>query len=131
MAHFMLLFPNDYIGAHDLMGKDVTKTIARVLVEDLRCQSGKVERKPVLVFKDSKKKLVLNKTNARTIAGIHGPDTERWAGKRVTMYPTTTKLGRDTVDCVRVRSKAPAGPPSEIPADENPFEIEAGSEVEQ
>jgi hypothetical protein len=122
---YRLLYPNDYIGAHNLKGKDVTKTIKAVEIEDLRVQGGKVERKPVLFFADAEVKLVLCKTNARTIASLYGNEVERWRGKKITMYPTQTKFGPATVDCIRIRPKGAAGseaPPP--PVDENPFPID-------
>lgn len=126
---YRLLYPNDYIGSHNLQGRDVTKTIKAVEVEGLRTQGGKVERKPVVIFADSDKKLVLCKTNARTIAAMYGNEVERWKGKRITMYPTTTKFGPATVDCIRIRPKN-GGPGEPPPVDENPFPID-GTESEE
>jgi hypothetical protein len=128
---YRLLFPNDYIAAHDLRGKDVTKTIKSVTVEKLRMTGGRVEKKPVVQFSDTPKKLVLNKTNAKVVAAHHGTDTDKWAGKKVTLYPTTTLFGKDTVDCVRVREKAAARTshvPDPASPDEDPFDID-GSET--
>lgn len=122
---FRLLYPNDYVGAHNLAGKDATKTIKEVLIEDLRVQGGKVERKPVLVFADAKQKLVLCKTNARMIAEIYGNDTDAWKGKKITLFPTKTKFGPATVDCIRIRPKRGQAQAETIPpVDENPFPIE-------
>jgi len=113
-----LLFPNAYLSADDFRGADVTMTIARLTVEDLRTNGGSTEKKPCLYFveiedkhkrgrMDDNKKLVLNKTNAKTIAAMYGNETDDWVGKRITLYPTTTKFGRDTVDCIRVRPSKP------------------------
>lgn len=128
MADFRLLFPNDYIGSADLRGKDVTKTIKAVIVEKLRMTGGKSEKKPVVLFSDTPKKLVLNKTNAKLIAGQHGNDTEQWIGKKITLYPTTTQFGLATVDCVRVREKSRVASET-VPADIHPFEIDEGNEA--
>jgi phosphopantetheine adenylyltransferase len=70
---------------------------------ELQMAGGNKEVKPVLYFANAKKKLVLNKTNAKAIAKLHGSAAEGWAGKQVVLYPTTTRCGRDVVDCVRVR----------------------------
>lgn len=128
MADFRLLFPTDYIAAHDLRSKDVTKTIKSVVVEELRLTGGGKEKKPVLTFSDTKKKLVLNKTNAKTIAALYGNDTNTWIGKPITLYPTTTAFGRNTVDCVRIRERK-AHIPESAPVDEHPFEIDASQEA--
>jgi len=101
--HYKLLFPSEYIGAHDLRGKDVTLTISGIRVEELKMEGGKSSTKPVVTFEVAKKRLVLNKTNAKTIASLHGPDTSLWKGKQITLYPTTTKMGPKTVDCIRIR----------------------------
>lgn len=121
---YRLLFPNDYIAAHDLRGKDVTKTIKGVTVEELRLTGGGKEKKPVISFSDTKKRLVLNKTNAKSIASLHGNDTAGWIGKKIALFPTTTLFGRNTVECVRVRERVAAS--DSAPVDEHPFDIEAG-----
>lgn len=101
--HWRLMFPSEYIGAWDLEGKEFTVTIAKVAFEDLVLKGGAKERKPVVTFQNAKKRLVLNKTNAETISFMHGTDPTKWVGKKVTLYPTTTKFGRDTVDCIRIK----------------------------
>lgn len=128
MADYRLMFPNDYLGAHEFMGKDVTKRVKSVAMEDLRVQGGKKERRPVVTFSDAKKKLVLNKTNAKTIAKLYGPDTKGWIGQAITMYPTTCMLGRETVDCIRIRDKT-GGSHERVPVDEHPYEIEDGEQA--
>jgi hypothetical protein len=98
-----LMFPSEYVAAAEFQGRDVTLTIAAIRLEDLQIRGGKKERKPILTFRETKKKLVLNKTNAGSIADMHGPKAELWIGKKVTLYPTRTQCGRETVDCIRVR----------------------------
>lgn len=130
MADYRLMFPNDYLGAHEFMGKDVTKTIKSVALEDLRVQGGKKERRPVLTFSDAKKKLVLNKTNAKSVAKLYGADTKDWVGKPIAMYPTKCMLGREQVDCIRIREKAGQSPES-VPVDEDPLDIDDGTPVDE
>lgn len=101
-----LMFPSKYLGAADCKGRDVTVTIAKVQVDELQMVGGKKQNKPVLYFEKTEKMMVLNKTNAKSIALLHGPEMKAWAGKSITVYPTTTRCGRDTVDCVRVRESA-------------------------
>lgn len=114
-----LLFPNQYIGAADMQGKEVSLTISRVVKEALRTEKG-TENKPVVFFaemearhragKGENKRLVLNKTNAKTIAKLYGNETDSWPGKRVTLYATTCTAFGQIVDCVRVREVAPPAP---------------------
>lgn len=104
-----LMFPSDYLSAVEFKGRDVTLTVTGVKMEELKMKGGKAESKPVLTFKETKKKLVCNKTNADSIAQMYGTEATAWVGKRVTLFPTKTQCGRDTVDCIRVREKVPGG----------------------
>ncbi|MBK9260809.1 MAG: hypothetical protein IPM54_13445 [Polyangiaceae bacterium] len=109
-GHIDLAYPTKYVKAADLKGRDVTVRIVCLESDVLVMQGGKKERKNVLTMatlqgKQLGKQLVLNKTNARLIAGQHGPLIEAWTGKEITIYPTTTKCGRDMVECVRVRGR--------------------------
>lgn len=140
MADFRLLFPTDYVAAHDLGERDVRLKIRAVVIENLQIQGGRKETKPVVIFHGAKKKLVLNKTNARLIAAQHGNDTVKWIGQFVTLYATTTDFGGKTVDCIRVREGQTNGrgrptrsaePAPQLPPDEDPFLIDHGSVDEQ
>jgi hypothetical protein len=102
-----LMFPNEYLGAEDLQGQDVTVTIASISQSDLRVESGGTESKFVMMFKGKKKKFVLNKTNAVAIAALHGKQADDWIGKRITLYPTTCPAFGAIVDCIRVRNRVP------------------------
>lgn len=109
MADYRGMFDRNFIGAWDLEGRDVTLTISRVRAEKLTAQGGRTNRKPCIWFvgREEGKGFAVNKTNAKTIAGMYGNDTDGWVGKRITLYPTTTSMGSDTVDCIRVRPKIP------------------------
>ena len=103
------MFDREYLGAWDIAGRDYTLEIARVVVAELTGEGNRKTRKPVVYFKDAQKGLALNKTNARTIAGLYGNDTRAWVGKRVTLFATTTTFGRETVECTRIRPELPRG----------------------
>jgi hypothetical protein len=111
MAHWKSLMDRDFIFAFDLNGKDVTLTIDRVTGGELTGPGGKKSKKPLCYFRETKsgKPLALNATNCKTIAAMYGNETDAWAGKRVTLFPTQTQMGGETVDCIRVRPKVPAG----------------------
>jgi len=98
-----LMFPSDFVKADDLDGKDATKTIKAVTMDELTMAGGRKETKPVIRFSDAEKKLVLNKTNASTIAGMYGNETDNWVGKKITMFPTETTFGSETMSCIRIR----------------------------
>lgn len=117
MTDWRLYFAHDYLCAADLKGRDVPLTISAVKAEDLRVVGGDTEtaRKVVIYFKETEgrgpgepKALVTNKTNCRTISELYGNNTEEWKGRRITLYPTTTKAFGKTVDCIRIRDNVPA-----------------------
>ena len=115
-----LLFPSLYLGAADLRGEDRTLTIRRVVVEELRLKDGGADKKPVIYFEETKaaadkartpdkeKRLVLNKTNAMTIAGIYGYEVDGWQGKKVTLFSTNVTAFGKTTEAIRIRPSAPA-----------------------
>ena len=110
-THWKSMMERDFMFAFDLQGKDVTVTIDRVVGGELTGPGGKKSKKPLCYFKESKsgKPLALNSTNCKAISAMYGNDVEAWAGKRVTLYPTTTQMGSETVECIRVRPKVPGG----------------------
>lgn len=65
--------------------------------------SDEHERKWTLYFLEREQGLVLNATNARTLAELFGDDSESWVGERIVVFPTTTDFGGRQVDCLRVR----------------------------
>lgn len=102
------LFPSRYLKAHDLQDHMPTVTIDRVTLEDVRGRV-KIDTKAVVYFRGHAKGLLLNKTNARSLAQIaQSPVTEQWAGVRVTLYATTATFGQETHPVVRIKAPAPA-----------------------
>jgi hypothetical protein len=114
---YRLLFERDFIGAWDLQDQDVVVTIDSVKTEEITGEGGRKERCPVLRMRGKKKALVLNITNARAIASMHGKTVEGWTGKRITLFPTTCQFGRNTVDCIRVRLLRPDANAPDSPDD--------------
>jgi hypothetical protein len=60
------------------------------------------ERKLILVLEGGKR-FILNKTNARSIAGFFGRNTDDWKNKEIELYVTPVDLKGRMVDGVRVR----------------------------
>ena len=106
MGDYRAMFDRDYIGAWDLPG-DVVVTISAVEAGEIKGDKGRKSRKPIIRFEGKEKALLGNKTNCKIIARLYGTDTDQWVGKRVTLFPTTTEMGGETVDCIRVRPQAP------------------------
>lgn len=117
--HWEALFDKQYMRWFDLMNHEVSLTIDKVERGiELTMRGGTKKKGTVVHFKpregkgEAPKPLVLNVTNAETIASIHGKKPSQWVGKQIVLYPTTTRMYRDatkkmeTVGCIRI--KAPA-----------------------
>lgn len=122
MAHYKTMYDqSDLLFAFDLHGRDVTVTIERVYSGELVGEKGRKTRKPFLQFARTKKRLALNRTNGKTIAGMYGTDTDKWVGKSITLFPTTTKdASGETVECIRIKPTVPRGKATEIVTPEPP-----------
>jgi len=96
------MFPSKYLKCADLQGRSVKVTIDRIEVETL----GE-NRKPVIYFRGKEKGLVANRTNCNTIADMYGDDTNGWAGKEITIYPTRVDFKGERVDSIRVQFLQP------------------------
>lgn len=108
MTHFNNFFEKDFIGSWSLPdGKDVTVTISEVKGGTLTGVGGRKTKKPIVYMVGTKKGLAINATNAKTIAGMYGNHVEEWAGKRITLFKTTTQFGSETMDCLRIRPQIP------------------------
>lgn len=98
------VFSSEYIGELDLP-KPATVEISAVTYETADLGSVKDQRL-IIAFKGAKKRLVVNKTNAKRIVRLHGHKTAEWIGKSITIYfDPSVKFGRQTVGGVRVQEK--------------------------
>ncbi len=107
--HVDLMFPNRYLKSGDLKGKDVKLTISSVGKETLQRTDGGKEPAIIVHFEEMKgrardeaKVLVLNKTNARRIAELHGKQTASWSGKKITVYAAMVQAFGKQVEAIRV-----------------------------
>lgn len=102
----------EYLSAETLSGGSgsipAELTIKSVTVDQISGPRG-TDDKVVVYFRETPKKLILNKTNARAIADQLGPETNDWTGARVTFRTERVKVGRNDVDAIRVGKIAPAG----------------------
>jgi len=107
-------FPSAYVREADLKGREVRLTIKSCQMEDI---GG--DHKPVLYFERTEKGLVLNKTNANTIAGNLGSyDSDHWTGKTITLTGAETEFQGKRVRCIRVKlesSQRPVQVPQRAP----------------
>ena len=93
-------FPSKYLSSDDLDGREVRLTIARVEVEEV---GRNKDRKPILYFTKAKKGMVLNKTNAKTIAAAYGKNTDQWEDREIVIFSMKVQFGDEIVDGIRVR----------------------------
>lgn len=112
------LFP--HIIGDSLVGKTATLTMTEVKVERLTGHEGRSEEKFVLFlfFEETEKCLILNKTNAATIAKLYGPETDDWRGQAITLYSEEIRAFGKTHNAVRV---APAQPAAEESGQQPPL----------
>lgn len=111
MPHWKSMMDNDYLCAHDLKGRDVTVTIEKVEAGKVVGEGGKKSKKPLCYFAEVKdgRPLALNATNCKTLTALFGSNnTDDWNGKRITLFPTTTQMGAETKECIRIRPQLPA-----------------------
>ncbi len=91
------IYRSSYMKADDLKGRTGKYTIsactAEVVGEDKRL---------VLAFSNNDLPLVLNKTNATTLAELYGPETGGWEGKAIKLVPSDTSYQGKMVKCIRI-----------------------------
>lgn len=99
-------FQSKYLKAADLNGRTVRVTIASVFSESM--DDGKV--KPIMFFQNAQKGLVLNRTNASTIAMAFGDDTDNWIGATIELFPQAVAFQGQMQPAIRVKVPADNGP---------------------
>ena len=114
MVHWKTLVPKDrpFLGHWDLFDKgDVKVVVAGVGMEMVfdKKENTKVP-KLALSLKNTKKKFIINDTNANTLVAIlkskgvsRANDADTWKGCEMYIYHTTCKVKGVLEDCIRVR----------------------------
>lgn len=112
---YRAFFESHILRVWHLQGKDRVYQIVRVTaLTSVIVDKGvrKMQRQPKLELATRQGKplplpLLLNKVNAKTIAQLYTKRPADWVGKWITLYPTTTEVGGETRDCIRVRNQEP------------------------
>lgn len=100
-------FPSKFLKAADLpAGREARLTISYVEMQPME-QTG--DAKPVAFFENQQKGLVLNVTNAGTIAESYGDETDAWIGRQIILYAARTTFAGRPVPCLRVRIPGSVG----------------------
>jgi hypothetical protein len=116
LTHWKILVNPLYIGAY-MVQSDLTVKITKVVREIVKGENGKSEECTV-AYLEGTKPLILNRTNSKTITKLYGtPYIEEWVGKWITIYPTTTKVAGEIVECLRIRTTVPTGTTQPKPVD--------------
>lgn len=106
-THWKKLVNPDYIGAYALGGLDLTVEIEKVQREMVTGDAGKKEECTVAYLK-GQKPFILNRTNQKTITKLYStPYIEDWVGKKITLFPTTTRVAGEITECLRIRPIVP------------------------
>lgn len=113
-THWKRLINPDYIGAY-MVAEDMTVKIEKVTRQLVKGEGGKSEECTVAHLVGTKP-FILNRTNSKMITKLYGsPYIEDWVGKQITLYPTTTKVAGETVECLRIRPTKPTAPAQTAP----------------
>jgi hypothetical protein len=92
-------FPSNYLKAANIE-EDTTLTIGSVTLETI----GE-DKRPSVHFDNNDKGLVLNKTNASTIKGLYGSETDDWTGKKITLFATEVDYQGKQTMAIRIRMR--------------------------
>lgn len=96
------MYPGRFLKADMFKGKKITLTIKKIEGDELIGENSKSKQEWLVGFVERPLEFVLNKTNAFCLYRMFGGDPHSWLNKRITLFPTKTKFGRDDVDCIRV-----------------------------
>lgn len=61
------------------------------------------EQKAFVHFKETSKPMVLNRTNAKTLASLLGGECDNWSKKKIRLVRSETSFGGKVVSCIRVK----------------------------
>jgi hypothetical protein len=118
MTGFDDMYGSKYLSASDLGGNTLRVKIGKVEVADLRQQDGTTQKKYALLLAGQDKAMVVNKTNAMTLANAFGKNPTGWVNQGIEIYSEMTGLGKPGL---RVRVLRAQKPIQDDMADEIPF----------
>jgi len=109
LTHWKKLRNPDYLGAYALQpNEELVLTIKKAGVETILGVEGKKEDELVIYFNEDYKPMIVNATNAKTIAKVHKtPYVEEWIGKKIQIYARRIRAFGEDMDALRVRDFIP------------------------
>lgn len=98
-----------FLGGWSFADGDKVLTISKVSEEEFRdAESGGTKKGLVVHFKEEELGMVLNVTNATTIAEVTGTDImQEWVGKKISVGTSKVKAFGQVHDAIRVRNVKP------------------------
>jgi len=105
------VYPSRYLAADADVPEEgqLIVTFEKIEIEELG-QGADAEDKPVAYFKETKKGLVLNKTNWAQIAKVlNADDSDDWIGRKIALFSTDVSFGKEMKRGIRVSGKLPKG----------------------
>ncbi len=100
MANYKSAFPSKYLSAADLDDATPVVTVKKVVTETVGD-----DQKLVVYFVDKEKGVVLNKTNANSLAELaHSDDTDDWPGTRVMLIVVKVEYQGKRVPGIRMEA---------------------------
>src|ERR1700721_203733 len=91
-------FPSKYLKAADLGGKEV-----RVIMQHVEKEKLGDDMKLALYFKGKEKAVILNKTNASTIADAYGDDSDDWFDQPLILFSVMVDFQGKVGPAIRFR----------------------------
>lgn len=106
---YRVMMDKPYLGAWDIPDKgELVLTIDKVDTDKVMNESHKEDEKMLVHFKEAKKPMICNVTNAKAIAKVaNSTYIEDWIGVRIILYAAEISAFGETRDAIRVRSYAP------------------------
>ena len=109
-THWKKYFDPKFLGAHDFeQAKDKILTI-RFIVEGMEFlpSAGKLGPCLIIHWDEKEKPFIINQTNSKSVAKIYGSnDPNSWISKKIQLYVTSVRVGKNYTDGVRIRDFIP------------------------
>lgn len=94
-----------YLTGDHLKGRNRLLVIQEFREEYVERPDGNTVKKQVLIFDEPSTRLILNKTNARALAEMFGPETDNWRGKQIELYAEEKKVFGKARQIVKIRKE--------------------------
>jgi hypothetical protein len=101
------LFPSKWLKSSDLGSTARIATISKI---DFELVGNEKEKKAVVSFQNTTKRLILNRTNAQTLAYLYGPTVLAWIGKKIILYSAEVLFRGMPTQAIRIKEEIPGTP---------------------